>query len=118
MPGMSIALQRSRAILRNDRFYDAAVIAVCCVSFAFSWIESTVNHDSHHWGFVYLPALDLKMGLIPHKEVVTIYGMLTSWIQCLSLMVLGESLKSIGIITGLFYSVSLFLGLYPDLSTR
>lgn len=58
---------------------------------------------------MYAPALDLKQGLVPYKDTLIAYGYLTNWIQSISLTLLGESLKSIGIATGAFYSLSLFL---------
>ena len=90
-------------------FFEASVILICCLSFILSWIESTVNLDSHHWGFMYAQALEIKRGLIPHKEALISYGYLTTWIQSISLDLFGERIKSIGIITGLFYSLNIFL---------
>ena len=55
---------------------------------------------------MYVPALDLKHGLVPYKEILIAYGYLTTWIQSVSLTVLGDSLMSIGIVTGLFYSLA------------
>ncbi|MEH2238942.1 glycosyltransferase family 39 protein [Nostoc sp.] len=88
---------------------DFSVLLICCLSFGFSCIESSVNLDSAHWGFMYVQALDLKRGLIPYQETFTIYGILTSWIQSLSLSLFGERMISIGIATGIFYSLSIFL---------
>jgi hypothetical protein len=88
---------------------DWSVVFLCAGSFALSWIESVINCDSHHWGFMYVPAFDFKQGLVPYKQIFIAYGYLTTWIQALSLTVLGNSLKSIGIVTGLSYSLSLFL---------
>ncbi|MHC5741058.1 MAG: glycosyltransferase family 39 protein [Nostoc sp.] len=94
---------------RNGRIFDFSVLLICCLSFGFSWIESILNYDSHHWGFMYVQALDLKRGLIPYKETFPAYGIMTTWIQSLSLTLFGERLISIGIATGIFYSFSLFL---------
>ena len=88
---------------------DFSVLLICCLSFGFSCIESSVNLDSLHWGFMYVQALDLKRGLIPYQETFTIYGIMTSWIQSLSLTLFGERMISIGIATGIFYSLSIFL---------
>jgi hypothetical protein len=96
-------------ILRHDFIFNIAVILICCWSFGLSWIESTVNQDSHHWGLMYVPALDLRHGLIPHQGTLIFYGVLTSWIQSIGLSVFGENFKAIGITTGLFYSLSLWL---------
>ncbi len=58
---------------------------------------------------MYVPAFDFNQGLVPYKQIFIAYGYLTTWIQAVSLTVLGNSLKSIGIVTGLSYSLSLFL---------
>jgi hypothetical protein len=95
--------------VRNGMVFDILVSVVCCLSFGLSWIESCLNLDSHHWGFMYAQALDVKRGLIPHKETLIAYGYLTSEIQNLFLYLFGEKLTSIGLATGIFYSASLFL---------
>jgi Dolichyl-phosphate-mannose-protein mannosyltransferase len=88
---------------------DVAAILICCLSFIFSTVESTVNQDGHHWGVMFAPALALKHGLIPHRDTVIFYGALTSWIQSLGLSIFGETFKALGLTTGLFYSLSLWL---------
>lgn len=85
------------------------VIIICLASLGCSLIESIVNNDNHHWGAAYVIALDLKRGAIPFSEVIIFYGYLTTWLHSLSLSLFGERLLSIGIITGLFYSFTLFL---------
>ena len=72
-------------------------------------IESIVNYDNLHWGAAYIAALDLKRGAIPHSETLIFYGYIYSWIQNVALILFGERLMSVGIITGLFYSLTLFL---------
>jgi len=89
--------------------WDWLVLLLCGLSFVFSWIESIFNIDSHHWGLMYAAALGIKKGLIAHSGVYLQYGILTSWFQALSFSVLGERLLSIGVVTGLFYSVTLLL---------
>jgi len=94
-----------------DKFnvFDLLIIFICLASFGCSWIESMVNNDSHHWGWAYLTALDIKRGAIPHSEVIIFYGYIYTWIQSIALIFFGERLMSVGIITGLFYSLTLFL---------
>lgn len=58
---------------------------------------------------MFVSALELQQGRVPYKEVLIPYGYLTTKVQALSLSVLGASLASPGIGTGLFYSLSLFL---------
>ena len=95
--------------IKNGIIFDILVFLIGCLSFVFSWIESSVNLDSHHWGFMYAQALDIKRGLVPHKDALIAYGYLTTWIQGISLSLFGERLISIGIMTSIFYSLSLFL---------
>ena len=88
---------------------DILVVAVCIVSFIFSVIESKLNTDAHHWGLMYANAIDLVRGSIPFKEIFIQYGILTTIIQGFSLVIFGNKAISIGIITGLFYSCSLYI---------
>ncbi|NCR52817.1 MAG: hypothetical protein GPJ10_05105 [Microcystis aeruginosa L211-07] len=88
---------------------DLLVVAVCTVSFVFSVIESKLNTDAHHWGLMYANAIDLVRGSIPFKEIFIQYGILTTIIQGFSLVIFGNKVISIGIITGLFYSCSLYI---------
>ena len=96
-------------LLNKSYVFDLLVILICLMSSGCSWIESMVNLDSFDWGFMYGPAMDLKNGAIPYSETFICYGYLTTWIQSISLAVFGERLMSLGIMTGVFYSLSLFL---------
>jgi Dolichyl-phosphate-mannose-protein mannosyltransferase len=89
--------------------YDLAVLIICGISFAFSWIETIVNIDSLHWGLMYVPALDVHRGAIPYKDTAIIYGWLTTWIQSVFIGIFGEKLTSIGIPTGITYALTLQL---------
>lgn len=93
----------------NVDVYDLLVIFICLASFGCSWIESMVNNDSHHWGWAYITSLDLKRGAIPHSGVIIFYGYISTWLQSVALALFGERLMSVGIITGIFYSLTLFL---------
>ncbi len=88
---------------------DVIVIACCIMSMGFSIIESMLNTDAHHWGLMYANAADLNKGLIPYKEIFIQYGFLTTLIQGFSLKILGNTVVSVGIITGIFYAVSIYL---------
>lgn len=88
---------------------DVLVIICCITSFGLSIIESKLVTDAHDWGLLYANALDLSEGLIPYKEIFIQYGILTTILQSLSLEILGNSVVSIGIITGIFYGINLFL---------
>jgi len=88
---------------------DVLVIACCMMSMGFSIIESRLNIDAYHWGLMYANAADLNKGLIPYKEIFIQYGFLTTLIQSLSLKILGNTVVSVGIITGVFYAASIYL---------
>jgi len=68
-----------------------------------------VNVDNMHWGWAYLGALDIKRGAVPHVETFTFYGYLHTWILSLALRLFGDRLISVGVMTGIFYSLSLLL---------
>lgn len=89
--------------------FDFLVIFICLASFGCSWIESVINNDNLHWGWAYIAALDIKRGAIPHSEIIIFYGYVYTWIQSVALSLFGERLMSVGMITGLFYSLTLFL---------
>lgn len=88
---------------------DAVVIACCMMSIGLSIIESRLNIDALHWGLMYANAADLNKGLIPYKEIFIQYGFLTTLIQSFSLKILGNTVVSIGIITGIFYAANIYL---------
>lgn len=88
---------------------DLIVIACCLVSLVLSVIESRFNTDAHHWGLMYGNAADLHQGLIPYREIFIQYGILTTLIQSLSLNIFGNTVVAVGIITGIFYSINIYL---------
>lgn len=88
---------------------DLVVIACCLVSLGLSVIESRVNTDAHHWGFMYGPAADFHQGLVPYRETFIYQGFLTTLIQSFSLNIFGNTVVSVGIVTGIFYSINIYL---------
>lgn len=105
----STSLQKYFHFFSRWSWFDLLVVLICAASFCCSWIESIVNYDNLHWGSAYLCALDLKRGAIPHSQALVFYGFFQTWFQSVALTVFGERLMSVGIITGLFYSLTLFL---------
>jgi hypothetical protein len=92
-----------------DWLFQPCIILICIVSFQYSLLEGICNPDFHHPGLMLSPALDLKHGLKPFKDIAILYGYLTTYLQSLSLYLLGENLLAIWILTGLFHSISLYL---------
>jgi hypothetical protein len=58
---------------------------------------------------MYVNAADLNEGLIPYREIFIQYGFLTTLIQSLSLNIFGNTVVSVGIITGIFYAANIYL---------
>jgi len=102
-------LQTLHSFLTQFRIFDLLVIGICLISFGFGWIESIVNNDNLHWGWAYIAALDIKHGAIPHSEVIIFYGYVYTLIQSFALTLFGERLMSVGMVTALFYAVTLLL---------
>ena len=88
---------------------DVLLIVFCLISIGLSVIESRLNYDPHHWGLMYVNAADLNEGLIPYREIFIQYGYLTTLIQSLSLNIFGNTVVSVGIITGIFYAANIYL---------
>jgi hypothetical protein len=88
---------------------DVLVIVFCFISIGLSVIESRLNTDAHHWGLMYVNGADLNEGLIPYREIFIQYGYLTTLIQSLSLNIFGNTVVSVGIITGIFYAANIYL---------
>ena len=92
------------------RFLPEAVVIACCViSIGLSVIGSRINTEEHHWGLMYISAAYLNDGLVPYKEIFIMYGFLTTLIQSLALRILGNTVVSLGVVTGLFYAASIYL---------
>lgn len=108
-PVLTGYFQKAYCFFSRCNVFDLLVIFVCVAGFGCSWIESMVNYDSFHWGYLFGPALDLKRGAIPHSETFIGYGYVPVWISSVALNIFGERLMSIGMITGLFYSLTLLL---------
>jgi 4-amino-4-deoxy-L-arabinose transferase-like glycosyltransferase len=93
-----------------ESFFPDILVVVCClISVVLSVIESRLNTDAHHWGLMYANAADLNAGLIPYKQIFIQYGFLTTYIQNVSLNIFGNTVVSVGIITGIFYAANIYI---------
>lgn len=88
---------------------DIAVVWCCTISAVFSVLEAKWNIDPHHWGFIYVNAADWLNGRVPYREIFIQYGPLSTWVHALSLKLFGNNVVSIGIMTGIFYALSIYL---------
>src|SRR4029434_4606684 len=99
--------------IRNSRWseYIPSTLA-CLISFSsllLSIVVSKLNYDGHHWGFQYSSAVDIINGLKPYSESLNQYGILTSLVHISGILLFGNRVVSVGIITGIFYSISFFV---------
>jgi|GEM_PF-708806 len=102
-------LQGVYSFLGRFNVFDLMVIIICLASFGCGLVESIINNDNFLWGLSYIAALDVKRGAIPHSEVVIPYGYIHTLIQSAALILFGNRLISVGIVTGLFYSLTFIL---------
>lgn len=71
--------------------------------------QGQYNYDPHHWGLMLSNAKDLLEGRQPYKDIFIQYGFLTTAIQAFSYWLFGKNLFSIIFITGIAYSIGVWL---------
>ncbi len=110
--------------LRSVASVATAVIVLIATIFviAFSLWQNQYTVDPHHAGLMLSNAKDLAEGKVPYQEIFIQYGMLTTVIQALAFMMLGQNLLAIIFITALAYALGLigvfFVGLEISASKR
>jgi hypothetical protein len=70
---------------------------------------NTFNYDFHHPQIMFVDANELLDGLVPYKDIFIYYGILTTLLHSLSIIIFGNNILSIFIITGIFYSFSFLI---------
>ncbi len=78
-------------------------------SFILSLLFSKYFYDPLHWGLMMSNAIDLIGGKLPYKEIFIQYGILTTLLQGLGLILFGKKVYVIGMVTALFFGFSLLL---------
>jgi hypothetical protein len=78
---------------------------------AFSIWQGAYNYDPHHWGLMFSNANDILLNKKPYKEIFIPYGILTTSIQALALLIWGQNLQSLIGVTAAFYALGL-VGLF------
>ena len=66
-------------------------------------------YDGHHHGLMFSNAVDLLNSKKPFEEIFVQYGLVTTVIHSLSLMLFGINLYSLHLSTIIFYSLSIYL---------
>ncbi len=96
------------------KFSSCLVFLIVISSFCLSIFKSVYDTDPTHPSFMYYDAKKLLDGLVLYKDIFVVYGVLTTLLQSISLIIFGNYLISPSIITGLLYSLS-FLFFYKVL---
>jgi hypothetical protein len=96
----------------------SAIFVFTCISlviFGTIW-QGQYSYDPIHWGLMLSNAKDLFDGKLPYKDIYIQYGFLTTLIQTFSFWLFGKNLFSIIFITGIAYSIGLWLIYITSLS--
>ena len=71
--------------------------------------QGQYTDDGYHWGFIFSNALDLIDGKVPYKEIFLEYGILTTIINSVILLIFNKNILSLMLITCIAYSLTIFL---------
>ena len=71
--------------------------------------QGQYTNDGYHWGFIFSNALDLIDGKLPYKEIFIQYGIVSTLIHALILIIFDNNIFSLIAATCLFYSLSIYL---------
>ena len=71
--------------------------------------QGQYSYDPIHWGLMLSNAKDLFEGKMPYKDIYIQYGFLTTAIHAFSYWLFGKNLFSIIFITGIAYSIGVWL---------
>ena len=82
------------------------LIFIVFLSFAISIFKSIYNTDPHHFSFLFFDAYQISKGAIPYSEINILYGIVTTIIHYLSILVLGNYVLSISVVTGFLYALT------------
>ena len=83
-------------------------VLIALITLGTLW-QGQYNYDPHHWGLMLSNAKDLFEGRQPYKDIFIQYGFLTTAIQAFSYWLFGKNLFSIIFITGIAYSIGIWL---------
>jgi hypothetical protein len=73
--------------------------------FVYAIFISQYNYDGHHIGLIYSNSLDLINGKLPYKEIFIQYGILTTIINSLILVIFDNKIFFIILFNSVFYSL-------------
>jgi|MDTC01.2.fsa_nt_gb hypothetical protein len=96
------------SFLLKEKYFIGSLFLII-VSFFYSAYIYLYAYDGHHHGYIYSNAIDLINGRLPYKEIFIQYGILTTIIHSLIILLFGENIYYINLINIFIYSSSIFL---------
>lgn len=82
------------------------IILSFIITFLLFFPFAVTNIDVHHDGLVMIPALDVLHGKILYRDIYSMYGPLSTYIQSAALLFFGEYIRSLRLITLIFYALT------------
>ena len=82
-------------------------ISIIVIFFVYSIFIIRYQYDGHHIGLIYSNSIDLIQGKIPYKEIFIQYGILTTLINSLILMIFDNKIFFISFFNSMFYSLGI-----------
>ena len=79
------------------------------ISFIGGVWQGQFTDDGYHWGFIFSNALDIINGKIPFKEIFIEYGIFSTLIHSITLVIFKKNLLSLITVTSLLYSLSIVI---------
>ncbi len=91
----------------NSKNYSLFIFPI--ISFIGGVWQGQYTDDGYHWGFIFSNALDIIDGKIPFKEIFIEYGIFSTIIHSITLLLFKKNLLSLMVLTCFLYSLSILL---------
>jgi hypothetical protein len=90
-------------------YHKISLFIIIIASFFISIFKSIHNTDPLHFSYLFYDSTKLLEGLTPFKDIHIVYGILTTLIHSFSILIIGNFLLSISIITAFFYALTFYV---------
>ena len=88
------------------------------ISFLGAIWQGQYTDDGYHWGFILSNALRLIDGNEPYKEIFIQYGLFSTLLNSIILIIFNKNIISLILLTSIFYSLSIyFIGILTKIFT-
>jgi hypothetical protein len=90
----------------SSTYAQVLLCGICFLSFFLSINVGIILYDLLHPVKMFVEANQLLSGLIPYKEIFIANGYLTTILHSLSIILFGNQILSVSVITGIFYALT------------